>query len=178
MLIFPLFCCSADAVSDPVVRQPYCSSGGLTEIPHIPQLWCLGLYPTLPSLCVCVRMCNGGNGFQAKWGLFLLFYLTPSTDCIIEALANPEKEKMKHDDTTISSWLQSMSSHLTDQSHQKKRDFCWFVFMSIKILIFPLFPRSGKSLWSCVQKIPNWVGWPSSVCHQSAESRKEVHDTK
>lgn len=28
-------------------------------------------------------------------------------DCIIEALANPEKEKMKHDDTTISSWLQS-----------------------------------------------------------------------
>lgn len=28
-------------------------------------------------------------------------------DCIIEALANPEKERMKHDDTTISSWLQS-----------------------------------------------------------------------
>uniref|UniRef100_A0A452VJW2 THO complex subunit 2 n=1 Tax=Ursus maritimus TaxID=29073 RepID=A0A452VJW2_URSMA len=27
--------------------------------------------------------------------------------CIIEALANPEKERMKHDDTTISSWLQS-----------------------------------------------------------------------
>lgn len=33
--------------------------------------------------------------------------LTLSSDCIIEALANPEKEKMKHDDTTISSWLQS-----------------------------------------------------------------------
>ncbi|KPP70892.1 THO complex subunit 2-like [Scleropages formosus] len=30
--------------------------------------------------------------------------------CIIEALANPEKEKMKHDDTTISSWLQSLAS--------------------------------------------------------------------
>ncbi|KAA0709063.1 THO complex subunit 2 [Triplophysa tibetana] len=29
--------------------------------------------------------------------------------CIIEALANPEKEKMKHDDTTISSWLQSLA---------------------------------------------------------------------
>ncbi|XP_012873529.1 PREDICTED: THO complex subunit 2 [Dipodomys ordii] len=27
--------------------------------------------------------------------------------CIIEALANPEKERMKHDDTTISSWLQT-----------------------------------------------------------------------
>ncbi|KAJ8254926.1 hypothetical protein GJAV_G00198930 [Gymnothorax javanicus] len=32
------------------------------------------------------------------------------TYCIIEALANPEKEKMKHDDTTISSWLQSLAS--------------------------------------------------------------------
>lgn len=31
-------------------------------------------------------------------------------DCIIEALANPEKEKMKHDDTTISNWLQSKCS--------------------------------------------------------------------
>ncbi|XP_049598530.1 THO complex subunit 2 isoform X1 [Syngnathus scovelli] len=30
--------------------------------------------------------------------------------CIVEALANPEKEKMKHDDTTISSWLQSLAS--------------------------------------------------------------------
>ncbi|XP_073497185.1 THO complex subunit 2 [Phyllobates terribilis] len=30
--------------------------------------------------------------------------------CIIEALANPEKEKMKHDDTTISTWLQSLAS--------------------------------------------------------------------
>lgn len=35
------------------------------------------------------------------------FFLTVSSDCIIEALANPQKEKMKHDDTTISSWLQS-----------------------------------------------------------------------
>ncbi|XP_043913220.1 THO complex subunit 2-like [Protopterus annectens] len=30
--------------------------------------------------------------------------------CIIEALANPEKERMKHDDTTLSSWLQSLAS--------------------------------------------------------------------
>ncbi|XP_045691270.1 LOW QUALITY PROTEIN: THO complex subunit 2-like [Phyllostomus hastatus] len=30
--------------------------------------------------------------------------------CIIEALANPEKERMKHDDTTISSWFQSLAS--------------------------------------------------------------------
>ena len=38
---------------------------------------------------------------------FAWFFLTDQSDCIIEALANPEKEKMKHDDTTISSWLQS-----------------------------------------------------------------------
>ncbi|KAK2503524.1 hypothetical protein MC885_006227 [Smutsia gigantea] len=30
--------------------------------------------------------------------------------CIIEALANPEKEKVKHNGTTISSWLQSLAS--------------------------------------------------------------------
>ncbi|XP_056665928.1 THO complex subunit 2-like isoform X2 [Monodelphis domestica] len=29
--------------------------------------------------------------------------------CIIEALANPEKERMKHNDTNISSWLQSLA---------------------------------------------------------------------
>lgn len=44
--LFLLFCLS-DAVSDPVVRQPHRSSGGFLEVPHVPQLWCLGLYPAL-----------------------------------------------------------------------------------------------------------------------------------
>lgn len=35
-----------DAVSDSVVRQLHCSGGGLLEIPHISELWHLGLYPT------------------------------------------------------------------------------------------------------------------------------------
>lgn len=48
-----------------------------------------------------------------------LFHLTLSSDCIIEALANPEKEKMKHDDTTISSWLQSMYSSRVIHLHAK-----------------------------------------------------------
>lgn len=54
--------------------------------------------------CVCV---------SELWGSCqsVLFLLTLSSDCIIEALANPEKEKMKHDDTTISSWLQSEWLH-------------------------------------------------------------------
>ncbi|KAL7979484.1 hypothetical protein Chor_004642 [Crotalus horridus] len=42
--------------------------------------------------------------------LALEFFLNVIQDCIIEALANPEKERMKHDDTTISSWLQSLAS--------------------------------------------------------------------
>ena len=29
--------------------------------------------------------------------------------CIMEALANPERERMKHDDTNISQWLKSAS---------------------------------------------------------------------
>ena len=30
--------------------------------------------------------------------------------CIMEALANPDRERMKHDDTNISLWLQSTST--------------------------------------------------------------------
>ena len=33
--------------------------------------------------------------------------LNERVDCIIEALANPERERLKHDDTNISLWLQS-----------------------------------------------------------------------
>ena len=29
-------------------------------------------------------------------------------DCIIEALGNPQKEKLKHEDTNISTWLQGI----------------------------------------------------------------------
>ena len=36
--------------------------------------------------------------------------------CIIEALANPQKERMKHDDTNISNWLQSLSWQFYAQS--------------------------------------------------------------
>ena len=48
-------------------------------------------------------------------GLFLLIVLrnkldslatTIATDCIIEALGNPSKERLKHEDTNISQWLQ------------------------------------------------------------------------
>ena len=32
-------------------------------------------------------------------------------DCIVEALGNPQKEKLKHEDTNISNWLQGTSVH-------------------------------------------------------------------
>lgn len=44
---------------------------------------------------------------EKKSRVSVLFLWTLTSDCIIEALANPEKEKMKHDDTTLSLWLQS-----------------------------------------------------------------------
>ncbi|XP_043830646.1 THO complex subunit 2-like [Dromiciops gliroides] len=59
--------------------------------------------------------------------------------CIIEALANPEKERMKHDDTTISSWLQSLAC------------FCGAVFRKYPIEIAGLLQyvanqlKAGKS---------------------------------
>jgi THO complex subunit 2 len=36
-----------------------------------------------------------------------VFLSVISLDCIIEALANPEKERLKLDDTNISEWLKS-----------------------------------------------------------------------
>lgn len=45
--ILLLRCFMADPVSDTMVRQPHQPRGRLPEIPHIPQLRCLGLYPTL-----------------------------------------------------------------------------------------------------------------------------------
>ncbi len=56
----------------------------------------------------CVYECVGDSKVLSIFLFSMRFLLTLSSDCIIEALANPEKEKMKHDDTTISSWLQSM----------------------------------------------------------------------
>lgn len=59
--------------------------------------------------------------------------------CIIEALANPEKERMKHDDTTISLWLQSLAS------------FCGAVFRKYPIELVGLLQyvanqlKAGKS---------------------------------
>ena len=31
-------------------------------------------------------------------------------DCIVEALGNPQKERLKHEDTNISDWLQGTST--------------------------------------------------------------------
>jgi len=36
-------------------------------------------------------------------------FLDDQLDCIIEALGNPQKERMKHEDTNISHWLQGNS---------------------------------------------------------------------
>ena len=33
---------------------------------------------------------------------------TITADCIIEALGNPSKERLKHEDTNISQWLQGI----------------------------------------------------------------------
>ena len=39
--------------------------------------------------------------------LFLTNYLL---DCVIEALGNPQKERLKHEDTNVSSWLQGLAN--------------------------------------------------------------------
>jgi len=45
-------------------------------------------------------------GPSVSYGIFL----DDQLDCIIEALGNPQKERMKHEDTNISHWLQGLAS--------------------------------------------------------------------
>nr|CAB3266946.1 THO complex subunit 2-like [Phallusia mammillata] len=66
--------------------------------------------------------------------------------CIIEALANPLKERMKHDDTNISNWLQSLAS------------FCGAIFKKYPIELSGLLQyvanqlKAGKSLDLLIMK--------------------------
>lgn len=43
----------------------------------------------------------------SKFAVAIALFLNKKTDCIIEALANPERERLKHEDTNISEWLKS-----------------------------------------------------------------------
>lgn len=61
-------------------------------------------------LCSYITNCGAGKTGLCNFCFYKLrknILFNSTKDCIIEALANPEKERMKHDDTTISSWLQS-----------------------------------------------------------------------
>ena len=50
-------------------------------------------------------------------------------DCIIEALANPERERLKHEDTNISEWLKSMNPCSYNFLHIIMNSFChWHYF--------------------------------------------------
>ena len=49
----------------------------------------------------------GGN---PRWAYSCGFLDNRFIDCIIEALANPMKERLKHEDTTVSQWLQGENS--------------------------------------------------------------------
>ena len=48
----------------------------------------------------CVELCTSHV-------VFLTNYLS---DCVIEALGNPQKERLKHEDTNVSSWLQGLAN--------------------------------------------------------------------
>ena len=59
-------------------------------------------FQRITSWKVCV------DGVACSLIKMLAISLTKSIlDCIIEALANPEKERLKLDDTNISEWLKS-----------------------------------------------------------------------
>ncbi|XP_071787081.1 THO complex subunit 2-like isoform X1 [Asterias amurensis] len=57
--------------------------------------------------------------------------------CVIEALANPEKERMKHDDTNLSLWIQSLAS------------FCGTVFRKYNIDLTGLLQYVTNQMKAC-----------------------------
>ncbi len=46
--------------------------------------------------------------------------LIPIPDCIIEALGNPQRERLKHGDTNISNWLKGEIIIYVHCSHSNK----------------------------------------------------------
>ena len=58
-----------------------------------------------------------------------VLFLNLIIDCIIEALANPERERLKHEDTNISEWLKSMKSCSDNLWHTVMKIFShWYFF--------------------------------------------------
>ena len=55
-------------------------------------------------------------------------FLNLIIDCIIEALANPERERLKHEDTNISEWLKSMKSYYENLQHIAMNSFGYWDF--------------------------------------------------
>ena len=81
------------------------------------QAWREIIAPHVHVHCTC-----GNNQYLVSMGFYLWLckLLTAlqdmkfspwheSVDCMIEAIANPEKERMKHDNTNLSLWMQSKS---------------------------------------------------------------------
>ena len=65
-------------------------------------------------------------------------FLYDQSDCIIEALGNPQKERMKHEDTNISHWLQgNQCSPFSRESMYRKKN---------GVEIFPLQNDEAKGL--------------------------------
>ncbi len=86
-----------------------------------------------------------------------------------------EDEAWRHHHLFVASEYVQQSRH---SFACKRRETVWCFNEYLTYTCPSCQPRPGKSVRSRVQKIPNWVGWPSPVCHQSAESREEVSCSK
>jgi len=71
--------------------------------------------------------------------LAIIYYLDVSNiDCVIEALANPERERLKTDDTNISFWLQC------------KCCMCWFT-LTHYVIWKESYRHIFRKMWNCWQ---------------------------
>ena len=93
------------------------------------------------------------------------------SDGVIEALGHPQKERLKHEDTNISNWLQGRYCVQRASFLSGPVDFCPFLINSK--FLSPSF-RSGKLQCQRLQEVPDRADWVAAVCGQPAQGCKKV----
>ena len=82
-------------------------------------------------------------------------------DCIVEALGNPQKERLKHQDTNISDWLQG-TCYLIDtvywwrgDVHEKFRNLSGYVYSGLASFCGNVFKKYPIDLTGLLQYVAN-----------------------
>jgi len=114
------------------------------------QVYNLGISESFTRLVHYIKICVH-YFVTVRNRIFFLPWQYRNTDCVIEALANPERERLKTDDTNISFWLQC--------KHWVSCFIAVLLFSCTFIVIIALLVRQTDTrLTASVPGQPEWTG--------------------